>query len=283
MDTFKPVMCPKSVLYEASRIAYWSNVSSPAATLVFIHGWSCSSTLWKYQVPLLHKFHSILIDLPGHGQSAAPHIEYTLEHFARAVAAVLETEQISRAVLVGFSMGGPVSTMVLRLFPEIVAGIIYVDSFFNLPEHYLRGHQRSALALELELDDKFQNKIEQFWSHKTTMETRQEVLNTMMATAKHVRVNATTTNCMPHDWRTDEIFDLPAQLLVTPMYSELDPRWLHHLPNLKKEIWNDNGHFLFMEEPDRFNAAIEGFLETHRLLPSFVSSPGQLPVASPET
>jgi pimeloyl-ACP methyl ester carboxylesterase len=56
-------------------------------TIVFIHGISQSTELWKDLVnePLLANYHSIRIDLPGHGQSFRsidPEKDYTLKRMA---------------------------------------------------------------------------------------------------------------------------------------------------------------------------------------------------------
>ena len=237
--------------------------------LVFVHGWTCSSALWRHQGDVLQKNNCILVDLPGHGSSDAPLTDYNLEHLARAVGAVLEAERTPRAVLIGFSLGGPVSTMVMRLFRNLVAGIIYVDSFFQLPEHYLTSRERASLAAQIEQDEVFRESIEAFFSAKTDSESRQQILSTMLSTPKHVRLSATTSSYTPHAWRDNEIYDIPALNIVTPRFSTHDSEWERHMPRLRKQIWEDNGHFLFMEAPARFSAAVETFLEKERLEASF--------------
>jgi len=207
-----------------------------------------------------------LIDLPGHGKSDAPHIDYSLEFFARSVEAVLGRECVTRAVLIGHSMGGPVSSMVLRLFPERVSAIIYVDSFFHLPENYMSGAERRKLAERLDDDEKFGAVVDSFWTPQTTPDTRNRVKKTMTGTAKHVRANATTTNSVPHALRWNEVFQIPALLLVTPRFAEIDQHWLRHVPQLKVHVWGENGHFLFMEDPARFNKEVNQFLAEHNLM-----------------
>ncbi|MCJ1303850.1 hypothetical protein MMC08_006661 [Hypocenomyce scalaris] len=254
-----------STHFDGIKIVYRSYGSGDKA-LVFIHGWSCSSSLWHLQAPLLQKYRSLLIDLPGHGESEAPHIEYSQELFARAVEAILGQEGVTRAVMVAHSMGGPVSTMLLRLFPDRVSAIIYVDSFLHIPENYLTGAQRGELALRHQDDEKFEAMLDLFWTTQTTSATRSLVTKTMMATARHVRVNAVTTNALPHAIRWDEVFQIPALLLATPTLADIDLHWLRHVPQLKVQVWGENGHFLFMEDPVRFNEEVENFLAEHALL-----------------
>lgn len=254
-----------SVHVDGAKIVYDSYGSGNEA-LVFVHGWTCDSSLWHLQMPLFQNYRSLLIDLPGHGRSEAPDIEYTQELFARAIEAVLRQEGVAKAVMVGHSMGGPVSTMVLRLFPQRVSAIIYVDSFFNLPETYMTVAQRKELASEHADDVQFRAKLDRFWNPYTTEDTQSRVVKTMTSTAKHVRINAVTRDALPHTWRWNEIHDIPALLLVCPMFVEIDRQWLRHIPRLEVQFWEQNGHFLFMEDPERFNKEVVSFLEKNDLL-----------------
>src|SRR5260370_18469286 len=102
--------------YDGARVHYESYGQGNEA-VVFIHGWTCDLTFWRGQSGVYQKHRSLLIDLPGHGQSDKPETAYTMEHFARAINGVLPDAGVRRAVLVGPSMGGPVIFTYLRLFP----------------------------------------------------------------------------------------------------------------------------------------------------------------------
>ena len=81
---------------------HYTNYGKGDIALFFVHGWSCDETVWAEQAPALaEKIRVITIDLPGHGQSDKPHIEYTMDLYARALEALLRDAKVSRAVLVG--------------------------------------------------------------------------------------------------------------------------------------------------------------------------------------
>ncbi|RVX72313.1 hypothetical protein B0A52_04518 [Exophiala mesophila] len=256
----------QSIVHDGARVVYDVYGSGSNVALVFIHGWSCSGALWYQQAPLFHKYPSLVIDLPGHGRSDAPKVEYSLEKMGVAVNEVMAKEGVTKSVLMGHSMGGPVSTMTLRLNPSGVVGVVYVDSFFHLPESYLTASQRKDLAVSHADDKKFREFLDPFKTDKTSSENWKRVVDTMTGTPLHVRTNATTTLVQPHAWKYDEIYDIPALHLVTPYFANIDRHWEHHLPQLKQSIWHGNGHFLFMEEPERFNKAVEEFVTKHGLL-----------------
>src|SRR5258708_16656709 len=114
--------------YDGSRVHYES-YGKGAEALVFIHGWTCDLTFWRGQAAVYQKRRSLLIDLPGHGQSDKPETAYTMEHFARAIDGVLRDAGVERAVLVGHSMGGPVIFTFLRLFPAKTKALVFVDAY----------------------------------------------------------------------------------------------------------------------------------------------------------
>ncbi|KAH8701904.1 Alpha/Beta hydrolase protein [Talaromyces proteolyticus] len=250
--------------------------------LVFIHGWSCSRQLWASQSPLYETHRSILVDLPGHGDSDSPHIDYQIELFAHAVKVVVEQERVRKVVLVAHSMGGPIATMFLRLFAPcpaaavdapslqnsvIIAGIVYVDSFLHLPESYMTLQQRQSLGKSLEDDDAFIAKVNRLFTSDTGETVRETVLRTMLATPKHVRARATTSKVIPHAMAYDEVYgQVPAINIVAPSCPPAHGHWFHHLPLLKIKKMTGVSHWLFLEKPEQFNMEVEGFLRDNNLL-----------------
>src|SRR5436190_15395634 len=117
-----------NAVYDGARVHYESYGKGKDA-VVFIHGWTCDLTFWRAQAPVYQKHRSLLIDLPGHGQSDKPDVSYTQERFARAVEAVMRDAGVERAVLVGHSMGGPVALTFMRLFPAKAKALVMVDAF----------------------------------------------------------------------------------------------------------------------------------------------------------
>src|SRR5205823_13629549 len=69
----------KFAKYDGVRVHYKS-LGEGKTALVFVHGWCCDLTFWRYQVPAFDgKLRMVLIDLPGHGKSDKPKREYTMD------------------------------------------------------------------------------------------------------------------------------------------------------------------------------------------------------------
>ena len=79
--------------------------------VVFIHGWALNHNMFEYQYTelLKHGFRCIGIDLRGFGDSDKPRDGYDYDTMADDVKAVLDTLDLQNVILVGFSMGGPIS------------------------------------------------------------------------------------------------------------------------------------------------------------------------------
>ena len=61
--------------FDDGRVHYESYGAGKEA-VVFIHGWTCDLTFWRGQEPVYRNHRSLLIDLPGHGQSDKPKVAY---------------------------------------------------------------------------------------------------------------------------------------------------------------------------------------------------------------
>src|SRR3954454_1886268 len=131
-------------MFDNSRVRYQSYGKGPKA-VVFVHGWISDSSFWTRNIPgIAAERRVITLDLPGHGGSDAPKIDYTQQYFARALDAVLFDAKVSRAVLVGHNMGAPVVRQYLADHPAKVGGLILVDPAITKPAGPEEMEQRKA-------------------------------------------------------------------------------------------------------------------------------------------
>ena len=103
--------------------------------LVFVHGYTCDSHDWSWQLPHFTQEHRVLaVDLRGHGRSSAPPDGYSPEELASDVAALLESLHVARVVAVGHSLGGAVVSALAVEYPDLVAALVCVDPAYLLPD-----------------------------------------------------------------------------------------------------------------------------------------------------
>lgn len=97
--------------------------------LVLLHGFPLDHHLWDEVVPLLEDtFDVIAPDLRGFGNSTMIDVPHRMDDYASDIAGLLDHLNISKAAIVGHSMGGYVALAFARLYPERVRGLGLVSS-----------------------------------------------------------------------------------------------------------------------------------------------------------
>ncbi|HEX4614205.1 MAG TPA: alpha/beta hydrolase [Urbifossiella sp.] len=101
-------------------------------TIVFLHGWCGDRAYWKHQVDEFAKgYRVVAIDQAGHGESGKDRRAWSAEGLAGDVEAVVKALDAKRVILVGHSMGGPVSLLAAKRMPGTVVAVVGVDTLQN--------------------------------------------------------------------------------------------------------------------------------------------------------
>lgn len=109
---------------------HYSTYGTGSPAMVFVHGISCNQGYWKEQVgPFSEGFQVVTLDLAGHGESGLERESWSMEAYGEDVAAVVEDLGLQSVILIGHSMGGAVILETARLLPDLVIGIVIVDSY----------------------------------------------------------------------------------------------------------------------------------------------------------
>lgn len=102
------------------------------APIVLLHGWGVHAYMWRRNIGALVAAgrHVIAVDLPGHGLSDRPLApgSYTVDAFARHIVALFDALGVTRAPIVGQSMGGRIAIEVARSQPSRVASLVLFGS-----------------------------------------------------------------------------------------------------------------------------------------------------------
>ncbi|MDB5745253.1 MAG: alpha/beta hydrolase, partial [Massilia sp.] len=93
-------------------------------TVVFIHGAQNDHSVWALQSRWFahHGFGVLAVDLPGHGRSAGPALA-SVEAMAGWLLAVFDAAGVTRAMLVGHSMGSLIALEASYRAPERVRAL----------------------------------------------------------------------------------------------------------------------------------------------------------------
>lgn len=96
-------------------------------TLLLLHGWTASADTQFFTAyeALARDYSFIAVDHRGHGRGLRPNRPFSLEECADDAAEVARTLGAREVITVGYSMGGPISTLVWKRHPDLVAGMVF--------------------------------------------------------------------------------------------------------------------------------------------------------------
>ncbi|KUI04003.1 alpha/beta fold hydrolase [Mycobacterium sp. IS-3022] len=110
------------------RVAY-RDIGDGEEALLLIHGMAGSSETWRAVIPQLsRKYRVVAPDLLGHGQSDKPRGDYSLGAFAVWLRDLLDELKISRATVVGQSLGGGVAMQFVYQHPDRCQRLVLISS-----------------------------------------------------------------------------------------------------------------------------------------------------------
>lgn len=237
---------------------HWTSTGTGPEAVIFVHGWTCDSTSWQYQVPAISQQHRVItLDLPGHGQSESPaEGRFSMELFARAVEAVRSEAGIDKAVLVGHSMGTPVVRQYALAYPERVAGLVLVDGLVQLAGMAAVARPR-MIGPE---GQRMREGIARGMASTATPEVQDQIVKMMLATSEATADGAMLATWDQASW-TNDVVSVPALGVYAGMSSVANPDGMKRLySQLEYHVIPGTGHFLMMEKPQEFNQLLSAFL-----------------------
>ena len=114
--------------------------------LVFFHGFACSLRWWDQVVTYFEEDYRVIrFDLLGHGGSEKPRSGYAFAEQGRLYAEALAQLGVTNAIVVGQAFGGILATPLAEARPELVDGIVAMDS----PPNTEVGEQTFLIRLGL--------------------------------------------------------------------------------------------------------------------------------------
>jgi len=134
----------KTTTFKNTKISY--SDYGKGTVVVLLHGFLENKEMWRAFIPeLSKKYRIITIDLLGHGQTECLGYVHTMEDQADMVFAVLHDLKIRKAVFVGHSMGGYVALAIAELYPEVMKGLVLLNSTSKADSHERKINRNRAI------------------------------------------------------------------------------------------------------------------------------------------
>jgi pimeloyl-ACP methyl ester carboxylesterase len=130
-----------------ARLHYEEVGAGPAVVLV--HGGGGDVSQWRHQLAAFAAHHRVVtFDARGHGASQATARNWTITDFARDLAALLRHLNISRAHLVGATLGGVTILEVALAHPEMVHSLVLISTAPDTTDEMRARFAASAEVVE---------------------------------------------------------------------------------------------------------------------------------------
>ena len=234
---------------------------SPA--FLFVHGWACDRSGWDAQIENLSRDHRcVAVDLRGRGESR-PVPPFGVEQAASDLAAAIEQLELAPVIYVGHSLGGIVGLVLNERRPDLVRGLVTIDSPIELdtgkasPRTMERireaGSMEPVAAFLATFDYDPPHPGAQAYIQRVMQSCAADVAAGMMegladAGARMLDlVRAADRKPFMAIWAEDALGD-PAWIRDNTMFVRQEP-----VPG--------TGHFVHMEQPEVTNALLRAFLD----------------------
>lgn len=109
------------------RMSYVTGGSGPP--IVLFHGLGSTSFSWRYTLPILAQQYTVYApDMLGAGESDKPEVDYSIASLASYANAFMHAIGLTRAHVIGHSLGGGVALKLSQLYPDRIERLILVSS-----------------------------------------------------------------------------------------------------------------------------------------------------------
>ncbi len=275
LSSFFFYAAPPGRAAEESRFApldqmkvHYTNRGAGSAAIVFVHGWNCDLSVWKNQVGAFPQARVIAIDLPGHGESDKPEMKYTMDLHARAIDSVLRDAKVEHVVLVGHSNGTPVIRQFYRTFPAKTRGLVIVDGALR-PFAPAADMQKFIEPMRAPNYREYIGKmVDAMLKPMKDEATRADIKAAMLRTPQYVSVSEMESILSDELWRPDKI-NVPTLVILAkqPAWNADYEAFVRDLvPKVDYRVWDGVSHFLMIDRPQEFNAAVAEFVANNNLL-----------------
>ncbi|CAH0034706.1 unnamed protein product [Clonostachys rhizophaga] len=250
--------------------------------ILFIPGWRQTAAEWKKQVEYFSSagYRVTAYDMRGHGESEKPDFGYRISRFAADLNDLLNQLDLKHVSIVAHSMGSSISWAWWDQYPEArdrISHFVFVDqsSVLTADPHWTEAQvkQVSALFTPVGVYDLAFNMTDAtppFVRSMFTDSISEADFEWVLAQNRKISDKNAATLVIDHafrDWR-DVLprIDIPSLVIAGELSVNAAPgiAWVAtQIPGGRAYTFTKEekgSHFMFWENPARFNSIVEGFI-----------------------
>lgn len=218
--------------------------------VLLLHGWGVDGTIFKGIYDYLSSIgmNTVVIDFPGFGKSGAPNEGWGIYDYADIIHKFIMELSLDEVILVGHSFGGRIALILASDRHEYIKKIVLISSAGLKPKFSLK---KKIKVLKYKYAKKHGKDVSSYGSddYKNLTPQMQKIF---------VRIVNTFLN--------DRLKNIICPTLI--IWGEHDtqtPLYMARKLNLSieksiLEIFEGCGHFCFLEQPEKCNIILDGFI-----------------------
>jgi len=233
--------------------------------VVLIHGWSCDSAYWREQIAPLSLDHTIVtVDLAGHGSSGDERDDFSMRSFGEDVQRVVASLPTrAPVILVGHSMGGPVAVEAAAILGDRVRAVIGVDTFVSIGAPIPAAAEIKMRIAPFYTDFRAATRAlvdRSFFKPDADPVLRRWIVEDMANANSRVGIAALLGLGTWDGEAALRALRVPLIAINTDSVKVNQERIRELSPEFRLITIEGPGHFLMMENPERFNLALRAEL-----------------------
>ncbi len=265
----------------------WGNTAAP--TLVLVHGMRDHAHCWDWIArALCDRWHVVALDLRGHGDSDwSPDGAYLTPYHLLDFAALIDALGVEQIDIVAHSFGGNPTTRYAGMFPHRVRKLVLVDGMGPTAPAIARWEQLGPLKRTRDWFDGVRKLAAGTPRRFATVDdaiTRMTEANKHLDAeqARHLTLHGLRQHDDGYGWKYDPLFGtfLPEDFAVhlSAYWREITAPTLicwgpkswttnpatdgnaDHFRDHRNLTFDDAGHWLHLEQPEKFVEALRSFL-----------------------
>ncbi|HWR35833.1 MAG TPA: alpha/beta hydrolase [Clostridia bacterium] len=259
---------PKSATFSTSdgvKLHYIESGKGPA--IVFIPGWTMPATIWQPQIDSLSRnYHVVALDPRSQGDSDKPTDGHYLERRAQDVKELINHLKLENVVLVGWSLAVPELVTYAKSFDNAhTAGYVLVDGMlWDKPDPkataefagWMTEFQKARVKSTTEF---VRNMYKKPHPPEYFKSVEQASFKTPSNTAAVLIYNmAAVTDFSPAIRK----ITVPVMFTYTPDTKSSADLVKSLIPSTRLELFEDDGHALFVDNAERFNRVLDEFTKS---------------------
>jgi len=252
-------------------VSYSDEGPVEAPVVIFIHGFPLNKSMWDLQLEELKaEFRVIAYDIRGHGDSDAGYEDFSIDLFANDLISFMDSLSISKAVVVGLSMGGYIALNAIGNYPERFDALILSDTQCIADTPEVRENRLVAIEniKKNGLEDYARESIKKLFAPASLLSketeiasVREMIVNTSKVSvynSLHALAIRKDTSGILSEIKIPVLILVGKEDIITP--PEMAESMHKKIKDSQLSIIENAGHLSNMENPFEFNYQIRKFI-----------------------